>query len=358
MADVGKLEFGIAWDGEMVRDATITSTRPRADRVLEGRTAQEAVKLVSLLFSVCGKAQSAAAEAAMAVAQGREPTQTHSRAVACEAMQEHLWRLLLDWPALLGLPKRQEIFVRLHGALNAIAAGAGDTRALSDELHRTLTGMTSEEWARLDSYAALIEWSQGNHGSCAPVVAALDALESVLSQGDAIETCDLLPEWSTTELDRFRFDAQPHWGGRPMETGALAYWQHEPLLRDILRQRQSRLLARLVARVHDLLDSANNLARERTAQRIQCFALEANAGLGLVRTARGMLLHYTRIERGHIAQCCIVAPTEWNFHPRGAWRAGLMNLRERDAARVMEIARRVTLSLDPCAEYTIKMRHA
>ncbi|MCL2724930.1 MAG: nickel-dependent hydrogenase large subunit [Polyangiaceae bacterium] len=143
-----------------------------------------------------------------------------------------------------------------------------------------------------------------------------------------------------------------------METGALARWQHEPLLRDILRQRRSRLLARLIARLHDLLDSANNLASEQTAPRIHGFATEANAGLGLVHTARGMLMHHARIERGHIAKYCIVAPTEWNFHPRGAWRAGLMNLRERDAARVMEIARRVTLSLDPCVEYTMKMHHA
>ena len=361
MADAGKLELGIAWNGEKVCDATIESTRPHAHRMLHGRTPEEAVKLVSRLFSVCGKAQSAAAQAAMAVAQGRDPTPTRGRAIACEAMQEHLWRLLLDWPFLLGLPQQQAVFVRWHGALNAIAAGAGEARALSNELHQTLTGMTHEQWGRLDCHAALIEWSKAEHGLCASVIAALDEI----GQGDNLEACDLLAEWSATEIRRTctsRFDAafarEPHCDGRPMEVGALARWQHEPLLRDLLRQRPNRLLARLVARLHDLLDSANQLAREEPEPRIHWFTTEANAGLALVRTARGTLMHHARIERGHIAQCCIVAPTEWNFHPRGAWRAGLMNLRQRDEARVMKIARCFTLSLDPCVEYSMKMRHA
>lgn len=367
MADAGRLELDIAWDGETVRDAGVKSTRPRADRLLEGRAPQEAARLASLLFGVCGKAQGAAAEAATAAAQGEELVRFAAldRATACEAMQEHLWRLLLDWPELLDLPRQQPVFVRWHGVLNAIAAGAGDARRWSDELHRTLTGMACEEWARLDSHAALAEWSKAGQGLCAPVVAALDALEGALDRGDGYgsEECGLLPEWSAAEAWRncagridHEFAAQPHCDGRPMETGALARWQHEPLLRDILRR--GRLLARLVARLYDLLDSAEKLARGESAQRIRWFAAETGARLALARTARGTLMHYARIESGRIAEYRIVAPTEWNFHPRGAWRAGLADLRERDAARVLEAARCLALSLDPCVEYAMEVRRA
>ncbi|MDR2220623.1 MAG: nickel-dependent hydrogenase large subunit [Methylobacillus sp.] len=362
MTDPGKLELSVVWNGETVRDATIKSTRPRADRILKGRTPEEAAKLVPMLFSLCGKAQGEAATAAMTVAQGGEPTQLPDRAVSCEAMQEHLWRLLLDWTALLGLPQQQAIFARWHTALNTLAAGAGDAKALSEDLHQTLTGMTHTAWAQLDSHAALLEWSKAGHGLCAPMIAALDAQESAREQ-DGGDLCELLAEKSAAETWRIgqfdaAFAAQPHYDGKPMETGALARWQHEPLLRDILQQRKSRLLARLVARLHDLLDSVEKLAREETAQRIQWFATETNSGLALVHTARGVLMHHARVERGYVAEYCIVAPTEWNFHPRGAWRAGLMNLRARDAAHVREAAQCLVLSLDPCVEYTLEVHHA
>ncbi|MBK6630066.1 MAG: nickel-dependent hydrogenase large subunit [Betaproteobacteria bacterium] len=40
-----------------------------------------------------------------------------------------------------------------------------------------------------------------------------------------------------------------------------------------------------------------------------------------METARGTLLHQVTLAGDHVAHYRIVAPTEWNFHPRGAFRA-------------------------------------
>jgi Ni,Fe-hydrogenase I large subunit len=77
-------------------------------------------------------------------------------------------------------------------------------------------------------------------------------------------------------------------------------------------------------------------------------------GLGRVEAARGSLAHRVEIADGHIRRYQILAPTEWNFHPRGVLAQGLIesgpwHLDER-------LARLLVTALDPCVPYQIKMR--
>lgn len=367
MPHAGKLSLRIVWNGNAILGVKVKSTRPQAYRILTGKLPDNAIQLAPMLFSICGKAQQAAAIAAVSAARGHETPQdiVLERGVACEAMQEHLWRLLLDSPKLLGLPQQQEQFVRWHGALNAIAAGHGNAENLRTELHQTLLGTPDAEWQRFDSYAGLNEWWNSGRGLCAPIFAALDRKEDALNFVGGIAACDLLPKWRASDVLQtyaghfnHEFAAMPQHEGRAMETGALAHWQHTPLLQDVLHRRPARLLARVIARLIDLLDSAQALAQEKVTERVAGISAADAAGLSVVRTARGMLLHYARIEAERIAEYLIVAPTEWNFHPRGALASGLTGLKENDAGRLMETVKQYVLSLDPCVEYEIEVAHA
>ncbi|MFA7240889.1 MAG: nickel-dependent hydrogenase large subunit [Sulfuricellaceae bacterium] len=421
MTHSGKLSLRIVWDGNIVLGVDLKSTRPQAYRLLEGRSPDNAVQMAPLLFSVCGKAQQAAAMAAVSAAQGGElpGERALERSVACEAMQESLWRLLLDWPGLLGLPQEQRQFVHWHGALNAIAAGQGNAEIFLAELLQVLLGVTVAEWKQLDSYAKLSAWRNAGQGLFAPVFAALECEEERLEFVGEPTYCALQPNWRATDIWQtyaghfdHEFAAMPLYGGKPMETGALAHSQYTPLLQDILRKRPSRLSARVIARLIDLLDSAEALAHENimpcageivrldcpqqahcrvanclcendhTAQfapciasrweqsnpdnfprarhdgRIQHICASDATGLSVVRTARGMLLHHVRIEAGRVAQYLTVAPTEWNFHPQGALASDLGGLKESDAVRLTNTVKHYVLSLDPCVEYEIEIAHA
>jgi hypothetical protein len=360
MPAAGKLNLRIHWDGTAVLGIEVQSTRPPAYRLLSGRQPEEAVQLIPLLYSVCGKAQQAAALAALSAAQGRAGPQIEKleRAVVCEAMLEHLWRLLLDWPKRLGLPPHQKPFVRWHAALNAIAAGQGNEENLKVELHQVLLGMTAAEWRQLDTHARLLECLKVKQGLLAPIIMALDLAESRLDFAGKQAGCDLMPVWTVFDVNQqlagqfgSEFAVRPQDKGRPLETGALALTQRKPFVQDVLRMRPARLLARLIARLLDLLDSVP--ARGRIEQ----LAVGEDAGLSVVQTARGMLLHQVRIETGRIAQYLIVAPTEWNFHPQGALKA-LVGLQESNMARLMETVKLFVLSLDPCVEFEIEVVHA
>jgi Ni,Fe-hydrogenase I large subunit len=116
--------------------------------------------------------------------------------------------------------------------------------------------------------------------------------------------------------------------------------------------------ARLIARLIDLLDSAESLVQGNLSGLVQSVSSTNSTGLSIVKTARGRLIHFVRIESERIAEYFTVAPTEWNFHPQGALVNGLIGLKENDAERLMRAAKIFVLSLDPCVEYEIEISHA
>ena len=155
--DVGKITLGVVWDGHKVSETDIRSTRPMAAQVLQGKTPAQVLQIVPLLFSVCGRAQSAAADAALRAAE-RSPwpnVAATERMIACEAMQEHLWRVMLDWPKLLGLAAQEKQFTAWYALLRKISAGEADMAVFLREFERDGLGMTVAEWRGLDSYQAL-----------------------------------------------------------------------------------------------------------------------------------------------------------------------------------------------------------
>ena len=111
--DPGCVRLRLAVEAGRVAAVDVASERPRVAEFLRGREADSAVKLVPLLFALCGKAQGRAAELALAAARGRECAAHLDPAVRAEVTREHLWRWLLDLPPLLGLPADPEEFARL-----------------------------------------------------------------------------------------------------------------------------------------------------------------------------------------------------------------------------------------------------
>ncbi|HSC97271.1 MAG TPA: hypothetical protein VLI21_00095, partial [Casimicrobiaceae bacterium] len=99
----GEIVVRLGWDGYRVQQARVASTRPLgAARVLVGKTPAEVVATVPLLFSICSGAQRAAAAHALASAGASVDDASTATDVMLEIVQEHFWRLLLDWPQTMG----------------------------------------------------------------------------------------------------------------------------------------------------------------------------------------------------------------------------------------------------------------
>ncbi|MBS0396603.1 MAG: nickel-dependent hydrogenase large subunit, partial [Proteobacteria bacterium] len=60
------LDIGVDWDGGAIRHLTLASARPQTSRLLAGLEPAGVVALLGQLYAVCGRAQRACAELALA----------------------------------------------------------------------------------------------------------------------------------------------------------------------------------------------------------------------------------------------------------------------------------------------------
>ena len=157
-----------------------------------------------------------------------------------------------------------------------------------------------------------------------------------------------------------RFAQQPDWQERLMETGSLARMQSQPLLAELLREDGVSILARFLARLFEMVELLDRLRNPTSAPGwVQGTNLRQGAGLAWVQTARGLLLHRAELdEQGAVKDYRIVAPTEWNFHPNGAFVGALTGKSAASADEARRDAELLVQALDPCVAYSLEIEHA
>lgn len=373
MNPAGQLLIEAEWDGRGVPVARVQNSRPQAARLLVGRPVEEAMALVPALFSLCGKAQALTAQAALAAARGTAAPDEAARiaaerAIAAEAAQEHLWRLMLDWPALFDHEPRRGRFAELHRQLARVAGNGADTaRDIGGQIldlvaAELLAGFftVAREPSSLTEFA-----NRARRGGT--VGAALADLLEMGTHAPPRGMAALLPWQSAAEwaaalggVPDEAFCSAPTWQGAPAETGALARHRSSMLVK-LLVERGHPVAARLFAEVVDLSDWASRLRHplaEDMPPVLDAAPLGEAAGLACCETARGVLIHALRLDGDTITEYAIVAPTEWNFHPAGAFALEGSGWQAPD----LETARRhlsaLVLGLNPCVPFEVRLTEA
>lgn len=360
----GRIDIRLTRAGSAVAGVEICSSRPQlAQKLMAGRSPEEAADLAGLIFSLCGKAQKVAAQAACEAARGMEPARDvrlrREREVLVELAQEHAWRLLLNWPEQAGRAPDMPSLLKLRQAAADTAAFSAALEAL---LETVVLGESTEQWLGRE-LAGFDLWRQ----SGATLVAKLFA-----DLGDGADPggspCPLLPALADLEdaaarelarraLAEPAFCAAPTWRDAPAETGALARAGNRPPLAAWIARRGRGAGARLLARLLELAELPQRLRAEPdangTARVVRAWALGENTGMAGVETSRGLLIHVVRLEAGKVADYRIIAPTEWNFHPAGPLARALAGLGT--GAGLEAAARLVSQSLDPCVAYGVEL---
>lgn len=367
-----KIHLKLHWDGRQIRRAEL-QPRPlvAATELVRGKPAGQAAAVIPMLFSICGKAQGAAAAVALSFAQGREPERLGEmeRRVLGEALQELLWRFLLDFPRALGGQGDAALLAALRKGL-AQAAANGDEAGwqafaaqAETALSQAILGMSAAGWRAFSEPAQLAAWLQQ-----APTETARNLQALWNGAGRWGGGAELMPEASRENIlnevlpgleSGGQFAERPHWQGRVMETGSLARMQAQPLLAELLRQEGASILARFLARLFELTELLERLRAPASTGWVQGAALRPGVGLAWVQTARGLLLHRAELDGGgNVADYRIVAPTEWNFHPDGCVTRALAGRPVSSVAEARRSAELLVQALDPCVAYSIEVEHA
>ena len=384
----GRIDVRLTVESGRIAGAEIRSIRPvTACRVLEGRSVDEAIALFPRLFAICGTAQTHAALTACERALGMDvrPAQSAARRLLllAETAREHAWRALLDWPALTGgapdavalrdvrnalAPIVRHLYPATDWAQSGGAPLEPDIDALSaavndfaNGLERHVVGSKSGgDWADADAFE---RWCR--EGATATARSLGVILDRGLSAFGASPVA-ALPSLDADRLDALlaadaddAFTAAPTWDGQAFETGPLVRCADSPVIGALVAQRGNGVLARMVARLVELL--AVPEALRQTAAHVAADpgagepAAPDGTGLAMIEMARGRLIHRVEIADGRIARYQIVAPTEWNFHPEGALVQGLRGQAIESPEQAETAAALAVSALDPCVAFDVSV---
>jgi uptake hydrogenase large subunit len=360
----GRIDIRLTRNASGVTGVAIRSSRPQlAQKLMAGRGPDEAADLAGLIFSLCGKAQKVAAQAACEAALGLIPNQDvrqrRERGVLVELAQEHAWRLLLNWPEQAGRgPDMPSLLVLRQSAEDPLRFA----QTLENLLGAVLLGESPEHWLDMD-LTGFDVWRRNARTLVAKLFADLGdgpdpgAIQThllpPLADMDALLAADL----ARSALSDAAYCAAPLWNGLPAETGALARMVDHLMLAGWIARRGRGAGARLLARLLELAELPQRLRANsdpsQDSRVVRAWPLGENAGMAGVETSRGLLLHVVRLKDGRIADYRIVAPTEWNFHPAGPLAQALQAL---EAGPGLESrARLVSQALDPCVAYGVEL---
>ena len=359
---------------------TIASSRPElAPRLAPGKSADALPDLLAALHSLCSQAHRLTARRAVAAA--RDRLDGLDRAAEAESLRlatarDQLLRIVHDWPRHLpgATPAGLSETARDAAAALLLRAcplwrqdwpAADRLSALPDWLAHHLLGQpvaeslallgspasTVAEWARTRALAAKppllarLLASQLEGPAAAPDLPALSTATGLLDGDDAAIAARLgrigralATEpgfWVAPQIDGDIPDTGP-WSRRNGPAApALTAWD------------------RLVARVVDLLQ----LASPEGERWLTTGSLTLSPGEGNAWTemARGLLIHWVRLDASGqtVTACRVLAPTEWNFHPRGVLAQALAGLSERPADERPVAAQRLAVAFDPCVAFSI-----
>jgi hypothetical protein len=341
---------------------TISSSRPElAARVAVGRRAIELPQILGALYTLCSAAHRQAARSAVAAALGtaEPPTQAELQTLRATQAREQILRITHDWPRQLGPAPHTEaasaLLLRSCPLWRADLELPAQLDALPAWLEHKWLGLPPGRWlaAHDDDPRGWAErWCLTARGPVASTLRAQGAAARRL--GTRAAALDLalddparhLPALARRMAEEPGYCAQPGWCGSVPDTGP---WSRQ---RDRSRLAADSAWVRLLSRVVDVLRLAAPGGEDWLAH--GALPLGSNEGIAWVEMARGLLVHWVRLEGpgpdARVGACRVLAPTEWNFHPQGVLAQALSALHApggSDGARCLAVA------FDPCVEFII-----
>ncbi len=406
MSIEGCLDIQLVMNGSQINRVEIQSSRPvHASRVFHGKRINESLTTLPLLFNICGVAQACAGVRACEQALGLEVPlhmeQVRDKLVNMETLREHLWRIFLDWPALLDkqlldeqslkqplqTQEMSEIIKYQQDHRKLLTAGSNPfllepdipvirtancqpIRKLNQLLEKSIFAMSPAKWLEIDSLEKLQYWFESSETIAARFlkkihqnqwqslgcnnITGLLPLETKSLETKSLEAGNLNIDTLYTQFKNENFVKQPLWHNKCYETSSLTRVD-SPLLQLLHRQWGNGLMSRLVARLTEmaqivmtLLDDGENPVSAMSQERCDI----QGSGIGVVSAARGLLIHHVCVEQKQIKKYQIVAPTEWNFHPQGVVTQSLAGL-QGDSEQINIQAELLINAIDPCVGYKV-----
>ncbi|MFT3957464.1 MAG: hypothetical protein QM722_24710 [Piscinibacter sp.] len=338
----------------------ISGARPLlAARIARGRSAAELPALLGALFTLCSHAHLSTARRAVSAALGEAALSTPAERGTLQAAtaRDQVLRIAHDWPRLLpGAPPAEPTLLLRSCPLWREGFTAEERiGALRGWLAHCWLKEPVESWLgglEADPLGHVQRWCENVDTPPARLLRSqARALQALATPSRPLRLLDQplaqMPRLARRMAEEPGFCARPDWNGAVAETGP---WTRTI---DPLPQPLHNAWMRLTARLVDVLRLASPQGRDWLAE--GALPLGHGEAIAWTEMARGLLVHWVRLEDSppgpRVADCRVLAPTEWNFHPQGVLAQALAALRGGDASAQ---AARAAVAFDPCVEFTVE----
>ncbi|MDX2469554.1 MAG: nickel-dependent hydrogenase large subunit [SAR324 cluster bacterium] len=385
----GILKIQVAVKSGLLSKLTVRSTRPyQLTSILKGRTTEEVLTMIPRLYASNSAAQSYAAvtafESALGLSTLDKSMVLRNLMVKSEILYEHLLRLLYDWPRILGEPpfteeieKVQELLTQFREAIDPkglafafhqrgfepdLPAARESLLQLEAILEAQVFGLLPISWLSLPT-TNLLGWIKKADVEGAKMIRALSGLGySQLGQGK-VAGLNWLTLKEIKEDLKFRpaeeYAQQPTLAGKIYETTPMSRMMGHRLMKDMKEQFGDGLFLRFLSRLVETALCCNELKKdlEQPASSHlfgQPRAL-ATQGVSQIEAARGKLIHKVELVEQKVKSYNIIAPTDWNFHPKGILAQCLLgqtHVSEKATRQMIDV---VIHALDPCVGFEVEL---
>jgi uptake hydrogenase large subunit len=361
----------------------ITSSRPmHAAQLFSGKTIEQTLLTLPLLFNICAKVQAVTAvraiESAMECPANDSVETLREALVTIESLREHSLQILMEWPTHIGEPLNNEALSECVQSLNKLMQlfepqqvlryGVKNVEHVSsqqcalwnhcvEQLSNTIFGLPIEQWQQ-DSQTSIEQWASLQKTQAARFIHWLIQQDWKHAGRSNIK---LLPETNDLQLvtrlttEQESFTAQPDWQSRCYETSWFNHQQDDPVIKQLQQEVGNGIYTRMVARLIEVADLMKKLHQFFQAEIKLNKPVSTVKGLAHTDAARGRLSHYVQVESGIVKRLFILAPTEWNFHQQGVAADSLCHLEDTTTLRLQ--ADLLIHAIDPCVGYQLQINN-
>ncbi len=367
----------------------ISSSRPlQASHVFTGKTINETLTMIPLLYNICSKAQAVTAVRAIESAKQTPATpqieSTREALIALESLREQALRIAMDWPTFINITPESPLLSHIAMGISKIMKSlepsqslkyiASSSKALgrktqditkiqslewktfSEMLSNGIFGSSTDVWLTSD----LDEWAKKEQTQTASFIHWLgqktwrNAGESTITKLPAIDDSALL---SVLLAEQHQFTSQPAWKNQCHELSWFTHKQHnkQNLIAKNKALKGNGIFSRMVTRLVEIANLMTVLDEFFIHNKTLTAPKSSARGLAHSHAARGRLSHYIHVEDNTVKKLLILAPTEWNFHPQGVTQDSLCNLQADNERDLRQQAELLIHAIDPCVGYKLNV---
>ena len=334
-------------EGRVVDVRIMPRRLPPIGTLVAGRPAADMIKLVPRLFTLCAAAHGIAAQTAVDAACGLEVAPLVRRQRAAAVLAERFVEQLRSVVTVSGLLAQAQVAAAMREVMCAAATFASDASATAQD-----------RLVAID----LIERARDQIGTAARHVPMDDPASVRFGRSGAAglsigNDLDIIGRFVREGAGYAR---TPDLGGVVPETGP---WARASATDLRLADQPETSAARLQARLDETVDIARALRgltvgeADPSVAAVALYRLGDGSGAAAVETARGRLYHHVELDaEGRVRQFQCLAPTEWNFHPRGPLARMLRGATVALDRGGREAIERLIAAFDPCVGYRLTVR--